>query len=213
MHPTVYRTFVGLFEAHRVLGNEILEIGAGSDPSQSLLSWFAQHHQGVHCVGIDLAVRKPPLLDLPYELREMNANDLSPFGTGTVDAVICNATLEHDKAFWATLAEVRRVLRRGGLFFVGVPGYPKTRMRVQQYALRPLAGGRLSRVPGLTGLAERLRLSSLAVSPTLWYHATPRDYYRFSEDAVAEVFLEGMDCLEMTTVLRPVRIVAVGRRR
>jgi SAM-dependent methyltransferase len=142
----------------------------------------------------------------------MSGNDMDGFDDASFDAIVCNATLEHDRMFWRTLAEVRRVLRPGGFFYVGVPGYPRTRNRLQRVALRPQAGGRLSRVPGLQRLSERARLSQIASVGTLWYHAAPRDYYRFSEDAVRDVFLEEMNCLTLRYVLWPVRILAVGSR-
>jgi hypothetical protein len=31
--------------------------------------------------------------------------------------------LEHDKYFWKTVTEIRRVTRRGGVIVIGVPGY------------------------------------------------------------------------------------------
>jgi SAM-dependent methyltransferase len=34
----------------------------------------------------------------------------------------CSA-MEHDAYFWKTAAEIRRVLKKGGLFIVGVPIY------------------------------------------------------------------------------------------
>ena len=39
------------------------------------------------------------------------------------DVVLCNAVLEHDRFFWETLAEIRRVTRAGGLVVIGTPGF------------------------------------------------------------------------------------------
>ena len=50
-------------------------------------------------------------------------------------------------------------------------------------------------------------------TPTFMFHSAPHDYWRFSEQAVREVFFEGMDCLALSQVLSPIRIVAVGSKR
>ena len=54
-----------------------------------------------------------------------NANDMHMFDDRSFDLVLCNATLEHDKRFWLSVAEMKRVLRPGGLLVIGVPGYVK----------------------------------------------------------------------------------------
>jgi SAM-dependent methyltransferase len=210
MHPKVYETFVALFEKYQPNGGAVLEIGATTNPKNTLLTWFSSTGR-YDCTGIDLEPGCSPSA-LPYRLREMDSNDLSEFPDASFRAVISNAVLEHDRSFWLTLSEVRRVLAPGGYFFVGTPGYPAQRSRLQRFALRPQAGGRLSRVPQAVTLSRRFKQSHFSCPRTLWYHATPRDYYRFSEDAFREVFLEGMECLTLVTVLNPVRLIAVGRR-
>lgn len=52
----------------------------------------------------------------------LNAHDLRDhFPAGSVDAIICCDTFEHDDAFWLTLEEIYNVLRVGGLFICSVP--------------------------------------------------------------------------------------------
>jgi SAM-dependent methyltransferase len=55
-----------------------------------------------------------------------NANDMSMFEDDSFDLVMCNATLEHDKYFWLSAAEMRRVTRPGGLLVISVPGFVKS---------------------------------------------------------------------------------------
>ena len=64
------------------------------------------------------------------------------------------------------------------------------------------------------GLAARvLRFDPIAVgTPTLGVHAYPGDYYRFSEQAVKEVFLEGLAHPRTRVVMNPPRIIGWGRR-
>ena len=52
-----------------------------------------------------------------------DGNDLSMFPAGWFDLIMCNATLEHDKYFWLTLAEMKRVLKARGTLMIGVPGF------------------------------------------------------------------------------------------
>ena len=53
-----------------------------------------------------------------------NANDM-PFADASFDLVMSVSTLEHDKHFWLSLAEMKRVLRPGGVLAIAVPGYVK----------------------------------------------------------------------------------------
>jgi SAM-dependent methyltransferase len=134
-------------------------------------------------IGIDLA--NEDRRD-GYEILRCDAHTL-PFGDGSFAVVLCNAMLEHDPFFWRTLAEMRRVLMCDGLMVIGVPGY------VERSALS-------ARMP-------------VACTATLDVHRFPRDYYRFGEDAVREVFFEGLAIVGVRRVLEPPRFVAWGRKR
>lgn len=46
-----------------------------------------------------------------------------PFKDETFDLVLCMNTLEHDDTFWLTVAEMKRVLKKGGILFIEVPNY------------------------------------------------------------------------------------------
>jgi ubiquinone/menaquinone biosynthesis C-methylase UbiE len=111
-----------------------------------------------------------------------NANDM-PFEDESFDLVMTISTLEHDKFFWRSLAEMKRVLRPGGLLIIGVPGFVKDPERDR---------GRWTR--------------------TYKVHFA-FDYYRFSEQAVREVFLEGMERVGTQYLLIPPRIVGHGYKR
>jgi hypothetical protein len=51
-----------------------------------------------------------------------------------------------------------------------------------------------------------------ASTPVLQVHDYPGDYYRFSEQAVREVFLSGYAVLEQRAVMVPPRLIGVGRK-
>ena len=122
------------------------------------------------------------------------------FADASFDTILCNSVLEHDPFFWRTLAEIRRVARRGALIAVGVPGFAKLP------AERVLAG--LGRLPLFGPLVGGLSVSTLV----LQVHHYPTDCYRFTPTAVREVFLEGLDETEVRTIMMPPRIIGVGRK-
>jgi SAM-dependent methyltransferase len=108
-----------------------------------------------------------------------NANDM-PFEDESFDLVLTISTLEHDQKFWLSVAEMKRVLRPGGMLVIGVPGYVRDPERDR----------------GRRTVTYRVHFKF--------------DYYRFSEQAVREVFFEGMERVEVGHLLRPPRIVGHG---
>lgn len=149
-------------------------------------------------------------LDGPHRHRDVeilraDANSLASmpgFGDDSFDTVLCNSVLEHDRFFWRTLAEMKRVTRPGGVIGIGVPGYAKLPLeRTASRLARTLAW---IRVPG------RIRDPLGASTLTLQIHDHPGDYYRFSPQAVAEVFLEGLVDTELHTLMLPPRVIGFG---
>ncbi len=211
MHRAVYEEFERLLEVYPPGGANILELGAPAKLKGSLLNAVSLRNPAIKCVGVNLQV--PEDLDpaLPFEMVRGNANNLSMFEDESFDSVITNAMLEHDRAFWLTLAEVRRVLRPGGYFYVGVPGYKGTQNAFQS-ALFRLGSSRYKKPRFLKPLLKGVSGSRLMGTPTYMFHLGPHDYWRFSPQAVRRVFLEGMECLSLSEVLTPIRIVAVGRK-
>jgi SAM-dependent methyltransferase len=120
--------------------------------------------------------------DTPMEAVVGSSNDMHMFEDESFDLVVSNATFEHDKYFWLSLAEIRRVTRSGGMVIIGVPGYTKNAKRV---------GARAT------------------ITFAVHYRF---DYYRFSEQAVHDVFFEGMEDVHVLSMLRPPRIIGHGRK-
>lgn len=108
------------------------------------------------------------------------ANRMDPFADASFDLVLCNATLEHDRRFWLSVEEMRRVLEPGGLLVIGVPGFVKDPEHDR---------GRWTRT-------YRVHFDF--------------DYYRFSDQAVREVFFESMERVETSVVGMPPRIIGYG---
>ena len=110
-----------------------------------------------------------------------NANDMTDvFEDDSFDLVLCCSTLEHDKHFWLSVAEMKRVLRPGGLLAIGVPGYIKDEERDR----------------GRSTKTYRVHFDF--------------DFYRFSEQAVREVFFAEMERVEVLAYMTPPRLLGHG---
>jgi SAM-dependent methyltransferase len=193
MHPTVAAEFERILRACAA-GGAVLEIGARPSPD-TLLALPALRNARER-VGLDL---DGPHDGDGFRIERGDANHM-PFPDRRFDTVVCNSVLEHDPRFWLTLAEIRRVARPGAVVVLGVPGYVDA-----PSPLQPL--GRLTWLP-LVG--PRLE-SALASTSTLLVHRYPGDYYRFSEQAMREILLEGLVGIETHVVMRPPRLVGAGR--
>ena len=91
-------------QAHDIAERSVLEVGA-LDVNGSVRGLFRGPY-----VGVD--IRPGPGVD-----EVMDGHDLR-FGDRTFDVVLSTEMLEHDSAFWLSLAEMGRVLRHGGHLFL-----------------------------------------------------------------------------------------------
>jgi len=198
VHPSVFATFDRVCRARRA-GGAVLEIGAVPSPDALLL--LPALAGATERVGVSL---DGPSSYGGFEIVRDDANDLAAFPDARFDTVLCNSVLEHDPRFWRTLASIRRVARPGALVVIGVPGYAP--VRPSRWLRAAAAAGRRTRWRALAAWAE----ARLASTPTLVVHRCPEDYYRFTEAAVREVFLEGLDAPDVETVLSPPRFVGAG---
>ena len=151
-------------------------------------------------VGVNLDGRQTACNE--FQILQADANNLTCFADSSFDTVISNAVHEHDRFFWRSLAEIRRVTRPGGLIVISVPGFTK------------LSGeellGRVSRLPVIWRLGRGRLAGVIASTLCVGIHLFPADYYRFSPQAMREVFLEGLQETEVYSVLVPPRIIGVG---
>ena len=194
MHDRVHAEFAALCRRYPP-GGAVLEVGAVPDASTllALPELAAARRVGINLDG--------PSRFGGFEIVGGNANAMPAFADGSFDLVLCNAVLEHDPKFWLTLGEIRRVLRAGGIAMLGVPGY------VRGQSL----GAKLAGVLGW--VVSSAWLDGVAASrPVLQMHDYPGDYYRFSAQAMREVFLAGFEVLEQRAVMVPPRLIGVGRK-
>lgn len=199
MHSRIYDEFEEICARLNISGS-VLEVGA--IPSDMSLLCLQSLGNVSEKVGVNLAG--------PYEYRDFkihrgNANAMDLFENDRFDLVLCNAMLEHDKFFWKTLAEIKRVTKPGGYIVIGTPGY-------KFYKLEKLKAI-LASIPLIRRLSNNQYLNLFFTATiTFQIHDAPGDYYRFSPQAFKEVFFEGLEDVEVRSVMLPPRIIGFGRK-
>jgi len=200
MSPEVYAAFESICATESIT-DPVLEIGA-ADSNESLLRMkcLAGHK---HKVGLNMEYF-PSTQDIKMVMGNANAMDM--FEDQSFGCVLCNATLEHDARFWITVSEIRRVLKPGGLVVIGVPGYKG--MGPRYIANRENWTGKMFHF-----LARHIKSDEwMAGTLTLGEHFFPGDYYRFSEQAMREILLEGFEQVHSIWTMMPPRIIGWGRK-
>lgn len=188
MHIRVRDTF------RRIINNwtspicSVLEIGA--TPTDDTLLVLECFNKTKVKIGIHL---EESCQYKDFEIKQGNSNNMSMFSNRSFDCVLCSATFEHDKYFWKSLAEMKRVLKNGGLLIINVPGFTKTFLDKLPFCYRP-------------------RFLFNDITFTYYIHRSKDfgDYYRFSIQAVQEVLLEGLVKKEIYKILFPPRIIGKG---
>ena len=149
-------------------------------------------------------------LDGPHEFMDFrilqgNANSMALFEDERFDVVLCNAVLEHDKYFWKTISEIKRVTKPGGVVVIGTPGYKYYKSEKFKSVLR--------RIPLVRKLSANQYLDMFFTATiTFEIHEAPGDYYRFSPQAFKEVFFEDFDNVEVRAIMLPPRLIGVGTK-
>jgi SAM-dependent methyltransferase len=174
VHPQVQQTFHAIVRNSGLGPQRALEVGGVMGPN-SLLRIPELEAADRYCLNLVSMASRDGITAVAG-----NANDMSAFEDETFDLIMSNATLEHDKHFWLSLAEMRRLLAPGGLLIIGTPGYTKDPERDH----------------GKSTHTYRVHYRF--------------DYYRFSEQAFREVFFEGMEATHVQAILAPPRIIGHG---
>jgi SAM-dependent methyltransferase len=197
MHPRVYEEYERIFSNLNITGS-VLEIGA--IPSRKSLLCMKSLNNVSERVGINL--------DGPHEFENFkihkgNANSMDLFEDESFDVVLCNAMFEHDKYFWKTMAEIKRITKPGGIVVIGTPGYRYYKVENLKLLLR--------KAPLIQYLARNQYLNMFFTSTlTFQIHDAPGDYYRFSPQAFTEVFFEDFKNVEVYSIMLPPRIIGLG---
>jgi ubiquinone/menaquinone biosynthesis C-methylase UbiE len=96
----------------------LLNLGAGPPADRSSMPIFTGEVARVVGTDIDPEVLLSPELDEAHVINSVNA---LPFEDNTFDAVLCDWVLEHVSSPEQFLREVRRVLKKGGVFLFRTP--------------------------------------------------------------------------------------------
>lgn len=159
MSPLVFDAFASI--AKRLYSAKspeaVLEIGAGGWTLLSIPNFVLSQR-------VALNLRFDTVTEQLQQTRRVigNSNEME-FPDESFDCVMSCSAMEHDKYFWRTVSEAKRVLKHGGVFIVGVPIYMTLPSDINFTTVTYARHG-------------------------LSYNA---DFYRFSEQAVREVFFEG----------------------
>ncbi len=200
MRPEIFQEFEKIL-SNREIGKSVLEIGA-TPTSDSLLNAKALS-KASELIGINLdggasykKRQEDSVLRNEYQIIKANANNMTCFNDSKFDTVLCNSVFEHDRYFWKTVSEIRRVAKEGALVVIGAPGYDNLK-NVRLNNIRHKERGQLLNKIGIG-------------TPVLNIHNWPGDYYRFSPQSFKEVIFEGMREVEVYSMMIPPRIIGIG---
>lgn len=107
--------FFDFVKSHLPSSSEVLELGCG--PSNDVSRFLAENFATLDGLDIDEDCRNNTALRNAYVYND----DDWPVENGSYDAVVANYVLEHVQKPESLLAELRRALRPGGMFFFRVP--------------------------------------------------------------------------------------------
>ena len=143
-------TFSVRFEALRRLlqdrdlaGQQWLDAGCGTG---SLARWLAAE-KGCNVTGVDASLDMIANCHRTLETKFQVFDDIShlPFADGAFDGVLCSSVLEYTRLPEDALAELHRVIKKGGLLAISVPSsHPFARwpVRAIYWLTKPLGGWR-----------------------------------------------------------------------
>jgi SAM-dependent methyltransferase len=202
MHRVVLDAYFDAFRRFPPPGLDVLELGS--------IEWTAKRFRAAlpadtRYLGINL---EGDAEGDGWRIVLGTANDLD-IDDASQNAIICNAMLEHDPAFWRSISEANRVLRPGGLLYLGVSGFSTTVSRAR-VGLR--LEGWLDRVGRGDRIVRSRLLGHLVSTQTIPLHEYPGDYWRVSLEAMRRVLLADLEVLELREVHHPPRIFGVGRK-
>ncbi|HVM31556.1 MAG TPA: methyltransferase domain-containing protein [bacterium] len=201
MSPEVYQALEAILKKAGPI-RSLLEVGAAPGPLNLLEMECLKGVREKIGIHLEKAARGKG-----WKILKGNAHDLGRFPRGRFEAVVSNSTLEHDPQFWRTLSEIKRVTAPGGLVLLGVPGFSGMGLR----ALAPESPWlrRWLRLGAWWGGDKSLASGAL----TLGEHFFPGDYYRFTEQAMREVLLEGLGDIRVLKLMSPPRFIGWGRKK
>jgi SAM-dependent methyltransferase len=185
MNPIINSHFQALGEKYKMKG-PFLEVGAAGGQNAILSGTYFKDRADRFAINLIETKQEDGI-----SFVECNSNDMrGTFEDNYFGTVMSNAVLEHDRYFWRSLDEMKRVLAPGGLLVIGAPAFIP--LNQTQATVSGLPKGSPATI-------------------TYEVHARP-DYWRFSRQAFNYVVCEGLDLLELRVVSTIPSLVCVGRK-
>jgi SAM-dependent methyltransferase len=171
-HAKIVREFETLAETHNARG-PYLEVCIGPQKNAVLLDEYFSGEER-HTVGLEAATESNGVT-----FNRGNPNDMRDlFVNGRFSTVFWNGALAHDRYFWRSLEEIKRVLAPGGVLIVAAPGYSKK----AKFGLKVVG-------------AKGSPIDNATVTPRV--HLSRPDYWRVSPQAMKQTILEGFEVREV----------------
>ena len=201
MHPLEYKEIEKILYKVNIKG-KVLEVGALPKELSLLNSKYLK--SASEKIGLNL--------DGPFDCKDFkilkgNANNMKIFNDEYFDCVICNSVLEHDKYFWKSISEMKRVLKKGGVLILGAPSYVERKL-FKKKLLNKLVNGLLNKITKIISRKNSVNFNNSTFCFKL--HEYPGDFYRYSEQTFKEVFFEGFRDVEIETIMIPPRTYGFG---
>ncbi len=202
MHPEVYYKFEEILVRNNING-KVLEIGAV--PSNESLLASKTLDKASEKIGLNIN-KAANYKD--FKIIEGNSNNMEQFNDETFDCIISNATLEHDKFFWKSISEMKRILKKGGLLIIGCPSYVQIDKEMNYFFKKFLS----LLLKAYYRIVKRnpTYINIDGCTACLRVHNFPGDYYRFSNQTFKEVFFKGFNNVTIETIMLPPRTIAYG---
>ncbi len=177
-------TFLRTFAAR----GPYLEIG-GEGPQHAVLN-----HPDFSSHDCEFISRRDGRARGGLKARVGDPNDMREhFAEGQFGTVLWINALQHDKQFWRTLDEIKRVLAPGGTLVVVSPGY--------------------SRSAGQSGINITGQKGNAIADATITYkvHDAP-DYWRLSPQGLRESVFDGLDVRDVRVMMMPPRLFGIAAK-
>jgi len=162
----------------------ILAVGdSARDHAILNMQYFKDNRENINAIGINIVKSHCGPFN-HFEIKYCNAHNIE-YPDGYFDSVLSIMMLEHDPEFWLSVNEMKRVLKNGGSFIIGIPGF-----------VNPI---KIS--------SDKFHLGN----GTICYenHGDP-DCYRFSPHAFEYFIFKGMDRVRIFYSKLPPRLIGTG---
>lgn len=166
---------------------KILSVGDSAvDHAILNMPYFRSNKDKIDAQGINLSESQCGTYN-HFTIHHGNANRMPQHEDESFDCVISFMMCEHNPEFWLALAEMRRVLKKGGALIVGVPGYHTS-----------------AQIPAVPQCDDNYPMSL-----TYGCHGDP-DCYRFSPHFFKYVVFKDFSKQVLFDVLLPPRLIGLG---